>query len=200
MGVRSCPVRSCGHPGSAQMRSVRMPTVVPSGTLISVGSRVRALVRLLADPPLLGTMGSWALFPAPMAGQTGGEGDQRGHGPTRESSEVARRDPVDRHQMRGEGHDMTDSAGSGSSDRSASGVIPTVPEAFDRLDISLLEAMMTQRAVRRVLPDPVNEAIVLKCIELGLRAPTGSNSQNWEFVVVKDQGSGHSGCGVRSCS
>ena len=49
---------SCGHPGSAQMRSVRMSTVVPSGTLISVGSRVRALVRLLADPPLLGTMGS----------------------------------------------------------------------------------------------------------------------------------------------
>jgi len=40
------------------MRSVRMSTVVPSGTLISVGSRVRALVRLLADPPLLGTMGS----------------------------------------------------------------------------------------------------------------------------------------------
>ena len=82
---------------------------------------------------------------------------------------------------------MTDSAGSGSSDRSASGVIPTVPEAFDRLDMSLLEAMMTQRAVRRVLPDPVDDAIVLKCIELGLRAPTGSNSQNWEFVVVKDQ-------------
>src|SRR5450759_3240546 len=122
-----------------------------------------------------------------MAVQTGGEGDQRGHEPTREFSEVARRDPVDRHQMRGEGHDMTDSAGSGPSDRSASGVIPTVPEAFDRLAMSLLEAIMTQRAVRRVLPDPVDDAIVLKCIELGLRAPTGSNSQNWEFVVVKDQ-------------
>jgi len=82
---------------------------------------------------------------------------------------------------------MTDSAGSGPFDRSASGVIPTIPEAFDRLEMSLLEAMMTQRAVRRLLPDPVDDAIVLKCIELGLRAPTGSNSQNWEFVVVKDQ-------------
>ena len=51
----------------------------------------------------------------------------------------------------------------------------------------LLEAMMTQRAVRRVLPDPVDDAIVLKCIELALRAPTGSNGQNWEFIVVKDQ-------------
>jgi nitroreductase len=28
---------------------------------------------------------------------------------------------------------------------------------------------------------------VLRCIELALKAPTGSNSQNWEFVVVKDR-------------
>jgi nitroreductase len=27
---------------------------------------------------------------------------------------------------------------------------------------------------------------VLRCIELALQAPTGSNGQNWEFVVVKD--------------
>ena len=60
-------------------------------------------------------------------------------------------------------------------------------EAFARLDMPLREAMMTQRAVRRVLPDPVDDAIVLKCIELGLRAPTGSNGQNWEFLVVKDR-------------
>ena len=28
--------------------------------------------------------------------------------------------------------------------------------------------------------------MVLKCIELALRAPTGNNGQNWEFIVVKD--------------
>jgi nitroreductase len=28
---------------------------------------------------------------------------------------------------------------------------------------------------------------VLRCIELALRAPTSSNGQNWEFVVVKDR-------------
>jgi nitroreductase len=50
----------------------------------------------------------------------------------------------------------------------------------------LLDAMMTQRAVRRVLPDPVDDAVVLKCIELALRAPTGADGQNWEFIVVKD--------------
>jgi nitroreductase len=66
--------------------------------------------------------------------------------------------------------------------------IPTVDEALSRLDMPLREAMMTQRAVRRVLPDPVDDAIVLKCIELALRAPTGSNGQNWEFVVVRDPG------------
>src|SRR5712692_9370291 len=56
------------------------------------------------------------------------------------------------------------------------------------LDMSLREAMMTQRAVRRVLPDPVDDEIVLRCIELGLKGPTGSNGQNWEFVIVKDRG------------
>jgi nitroreductase len=65
--------------------------------------------------------------------------------------------------------------------------IPTTAEALGRLDMPLLEAMMTQRAVRRVLPDPIDDAVVLKCIELALRAPTGSNGQNWEFVVVKDR-------------
>jgi nitroreductase len=54
------------------------------------------------------------------------------------------------------------------------------------LQMSLVDAMTTQRAVRRVLPDPVDDAIVLRCIELALKAPTGSNGQNWEFVVVKD--------------
>jgi nitroreductase len=56
----------------------------------------------------------------------------------------------------------------------------------DGLDMPLQEAMQTQRAVRRLLPDPVDDEIVLHCIELALKAPTGSNGQNWEFVVVKD--------------
>lgn len=67
---------------------------------------------------------------------------------------------------------------------------PAPDRSFDAvragLDMSLQEAMLTQRAVRRVLPDPVDDAIVLRCIELALKAPTGSNGQNWEFVVVKE--------------
>ena len=56
----------------------------------------------------------------------------------------------------------------------------------DRLSMPLDEAMTTQRAVRRVLPDPVDPDLVLHLIELSLRAPTGSNGQNWEFVVVTE--------------
>jgi nitroreductase len=51
----------------------------------------------------------------------------------------------------------------------------------------LEEAMRTQRAIRRLKPDPVDDALVLKLIELALKAPSGSNQQNWEFVIVKDR-------------
>src|ERR1019366_5252966 len=59
-------------------------------------------------------------------------------------------------------------------------------EVEARLALPLAEAMLTQRAVRRVEPDPVDDRIVLRCLELALEAPTASNGQNWEFVVVKD--------------
>ncbi len=50
----------------------------------------------------------------------------------------------------------------------------------------LSEAMETQRAVRRLKPDPVDNGLILRLIELALRAPTASNGQNWEFIVVRD--------------
>jgi nitroreductase len=59
---------------------------------------------------------------------------------------------------------------------------PTLP-----LTMPIEEAMRTQRAIRRLKPDPVDDALVLHLIELALRAPTGSNAQNWEFIVVKDR-------------
>jgi nitroreductase len=55
------------------------------------------------------------------------------------------------------------------------------------LDMPLEEAMRTQRAVRRLRPDPVDDTLVLRLIELACKAPSGSNQQNWEFVVVKDR-------------
>jgi nitroreductase len=82
---------------------------------------------------------------------------------------------------------MTDTPNTASHTSAASGAAPTAAEAHARLNMPLLEAMMTQRAIRRVLPDPVDDAVVLNCIELALRAPTGANGQNWEFIVVKDR-------------
>ena len=55
------------------------------------------------------------------------------------------------------------------------------------LNMPLEEAMRTQRAIRRLKPDPVDDALVLHLLELAMKAPTGSNAQNWEFIVVKDR-------------
>jgi nitroreductase len=58
--------------------------------------------------------------------------------------------------------------------------------ARESLNMPLEEAMRTQRAIRRFRTDPVDDELVLHLIELALKAPTGGNAQNWEFVVVKD--------------
>ena len=62
---------------------------------------------------------------------------------------------------------------------------PTTTTA-PNFSMPLEEAMRTQRAIRRLKPDAVDDRLVLHLIELALRAPTGSNAQSWEFVVVKD--------------
>lgn len=59
-------------------------------------------------------------------------------------------------------------------------------EVERRLSMPFVDAATTQRAVRRVLSDPVDARIVKRCIEIALEAPTGSNGQNWEFIVVTD--------------
>jgi nitroreductase len=58
--------------------------------------------------------------------------------------------------------------------------------AIGTLDMSLEEAMTTQRAVRRVRPDPVDDALVRRLIELAMKAPSQQNGQLWEFIVVRD--------------
>ena len=55
------------------------------------------------------------------------------------------------------------------------------------LAMPLEEAMRTQRAIRRIKSDPVDDSLLLHLLELAMKAPTGSNAQNWEFIVVKDR-------------
>ncbi len=54
------------------------------------------------------------------------------------------------------------------------------------LDMPLEATIRTQRSIRRLRPDPVDDALILHLLELALKAPTGGNRQNAEFVVVKD--------------
>jgi nitroreductase len=50
----------------------------------------------------------------------------------------------------------------------------------------LHEVIETQRAIRRLKPDPVDDQVIYRLIELAIKAPTGSNAQNWEFIIVRD--------------
>jgi nitroreductase len=52
--------------------------------------------------------------------------------------------------------------------------------------MDLADAMRTQRAIRRLKPDPVDDELLLRCLELATRAPSGANRQPAEFILVRD--------------
>ncbi|MEO6570949.1 MAG: nitroreductase family protein [Ilumatobacteraceae bacterium] len=58
-----------------------------------------------------------------------------------------------------------------------------------KLNLSADDVLATTRSVRKRLDfdRPVERDIVLECLELALQAPTGSNSQGWQWVFVEDQ-------------
>jgi nitroreductase len=49
-----------------------------------------------------------------------------------------------------------------------------------------LEALYTTRAMRRVRPDPIPEAVQAVILDAAIRAPSGGNTQNWRFLLVDD--------------
>ena len=48
------------------------------------------------------------------------------------------------------------------------------------------ETLYTQRAIRAWKTDPVPEELIWKVIEAGTKAPSGTNTQPWGFVVIQD--------------
>jgi nitroreductase len=66
------------------------------------------------------------------------------------------------------------------------GVTPTVEAALRGLTMPLHEVLETQRAIRRLHPDPVDDAVLQRVIELATKAPNGGNEQKSVFVVVKN--------------
>ena len=65
-------------------------------------------------------------------------------------------------------------------------VPPDPAEALARLDTPMAAAMRSQRAVRRLHTDPVDHEILMPLLELSLKAPTSSNTQDWTYLVVED--------------
>jgi len=53
--------------------------------------------------------------------------------------------------------------------------------------VDIFEAINTQRAMRRLKPDPVSDELIWKLLDAAVRAPSGGNRQPWNFIVVRDQ-------------
>lgn len=56
------------------------------------------------------------------------------------------------------------------------------------LELTPDELLTTTRAVRKRLDldRPVERSVIEECLEIAMQAPTGSNMQNWHWVVVTD--------------
>ncbi|MBV9318917.1 MAG: nitroreductase family protein [Mycobacterium sp.] len=56
------------------------------------------------------------------------------------------------------------------------------------LKLSVDEVLTTTRSVRKRLDfdKPVPREVLMECLELALQAPTGSNSQGWQWIFVED--------------
>ena len=57
-----------------------------------------------------------------------------------------------------------------------------------KLNLTADQVLTTTRSVRKRLDfdKPVERSVVEECLEVALQAPTGSNSQGWQFVIVED--------------
>lgn len=53
-------------------------------------------------------------------------------------------------------------------------------------EISLFEAIYTQRSIRKFTDEPVSDADIEKILDAATRAPSGGNRQPWEFIVIRD--------------
>ncbi len=52
---------------------------------------------------------------------------------------------------------------------------------------AIYEAMSTLRAVRRVKPDPIDEAVLQRVLQAAAWAPSGGNVQPWRVMLVLDE-------------
>ena len=53
-------------------------------------------------------------------------------------------------------------------------------------EFGLFEAIYNTRAMRKLKPDPVPEELLTKLIDAGNQAPSGSNTQNGRWMIIRD--------------
>ena len=58
-------------------------------------------------------------------------------------------------------------------------------------EISLFEAIHSQRAIRRFTDEAVPDEAIQRVLEAAVRAPSGRNRQPWRFLVIRDKATKH---------
>lgn len=53
-------------------------------------------------------------------------------------------------------------------------------------ETGLFDIMYSTRSMRKLKTDPIPNEVIYKILEAGTRAPSGTNTQNWRFLVLKD--------------
>lgn len=53
--------------------------------------------------------------------------------------------------------------------------------------MELFEALTTRRSIRQFQNKPVDAALIQEILEAAMFAPSGSNKQSWQFVVISDR-------------
>jgi nitroreductase len=52
--------------------------------------------------------------------------------------------------------------------------------------MDLYEALYTTRAMRRITDEPIPVEVQQRILDAAIRAPSGGNAQNWQFMLVDD--------------
>ncbi len=56
-----------------------------------------------------------------------------------------------------------------------------------KLDMNIGEAMFSQRAIRKLRPDPISDEDIKTILDAASKAPNGGNYQPGRFLVIKDR-------------
>src|SRR4029450_3776500 len=51
--------------------------------------------------------------------------------------------------------------------------------------MEFFETVTTQRAMRRLKPDPIPDAVLRQIMDAAICAPSGGNRQGWSFLVIR---------------